>query len=77
MKQVWRAGSVVVVALSLAVGAGCEWSGPESDSINTSQGAGIDVNYSGVYDGLLSGGKAVSAWRSVFRRRARRLCTSA
>jgi hypothetical protein len=40
MKQVWRAGSVVVVALSLAVGAGCEWSGPESDSINTSQGAG-------------------------------------
>lgn len=60
MKQVWRAGSVVAVALSLAIGAGCEWSGPESDSINTSQGAGIDANYSGVYDGLLSGGKAVS-----------------
>lgn len=60
MKQVWRAGGVVAVALSLAVGAGCEWSGPESDSVNTSQGAGVDINYSGVYDGNLSGGKAVS-----------------
>lgn len=60
MKQIWRASGVAAIALSLAIGAGCEWSGPESDSVNTSQGAGIEANYSGTYDGLLSGGKAVS-----------------
>lgn len=42
------------------VGAGCEWSGGGgSGSFNTSQGAGINVNFSGVYDGRLSGGRAV------------------
>ena len=50
-----------VTALSM-IHLGCEWSGGGgSGSFNTSQGAGINVNFSGVYDGNLSGGKAVSS----------------
>jgi hypothetical protein len=50
-----------VTAISM-IHLGCEWSGGGgSGSFNTSQGAGINVNFSGVYDGNLSGGKAVSS----------------
>ena len=59
MKQICRAGGVAAVAVALAIGAGCEWNGPDSESVNTSQGAGINLNFSGTYDGLFSGGLAV------------------
>lgn len=39
---------------------GCEWSGGDSD-FNTSKGAGAEINISGIYQGTLSGGKAVSS----------------
>ena len=40
---------------------GCEWSGGGgAGSFNTSQGAGINVNFSGVYHGNYSDGKAVA-----------------
>jgi len=39
---------------------GCDWSsGGGSNSFNTSQGAGVNLNFSGVYRGELSGGKVV------------------
>jgi len=42
-----------VVALT-----GCDWSS-QGTSLNTSQGAGININYSGVYNGTFGGGLAV------------------
>ncbi|HMO51723.1 MAG TPA: hypothetical protein PKE26_10560 [Kiritimatiellia bacterium] len=55
------------VLASLAAGSlalfvtGCDWStGGTGSSFNTSQGAGISVNFSGFYRGELSGGRAVS-----------------
>jgi hypothetical protein len=50
----------VVLVAGAAVFWGCEWSGGNSD-YNTSRGAGADINISGVYSGLLAGGKAVSS----------------
>jgi len=48
------AGSVIL-ALT-----GCDWSsGGGTNSFNTSQGAGVSLNFSGVYRGELSGGKVV------------------
>lgn len=48
-------------AAGLMLSVGCEWSGGGgSDSFNSSQGAGVNVNYTGVYDGNLGGGRAVS-----------------
>ena len=39
---------------------GCDWSsGGGTNSFNTSQGAGVNINFSGVYRGELSGGKVV------------------
>ena len=50
-----------VMAAALALGVGCDWSGGSgSDSFNTSRGASVNLNFSGVYDGLLSGGRAVA-----------------
>lgn len=50
-------------ALALSVvlfQSGCEWSS-SGDSMNTSKGAGVNINFSGVYHGTGSGGKAVSS----------------
>jgi hypothetical protein len=53
------------MALLLGVGilvanSGCDWSsGGGTGSFNTSQGAGVNLNFSGVYRGELSGGKVV------------------
>ena len=61
MKKLISAAAVGAMALALISNTGCEWSGGgNSNSFNTSQGAGININFSGVYDGRLSGGEAVS-----------------
>jgi hypothetical protein len=54
------AKSIPAALLALAVTGlvGCDWSS-NSTSLNTSQGAGVNINFSGVYDGNLAGGKAV------------------
>lgn len=49
----------VMIALAVAGIAGCDWSS-NSTSLNTSKGAGVNINFSGVYDGNLAGGKVVS-----------------
>jgi len=49
--------AAAVTALLLA---GCDWTTGGDNDFNTSRGAGINVNFSGVYRGRLSGGKAVS-----------------
>lgn len=50
----------LVAGLVLLTNAGCDWSsGGGTNSFNTSQGAGVSLNFSGVYRGELSGGKAV------------------
>jgi len=46
---------LVMVAL-----AGCDWSAGGDSDFNTSRGAGVNVNISGVYHGNLPGGRAVS-----------------
>jgi hypothetical protein len=59
-KIVWT--SIVGLAAGILVlsTSGCDWSSSgSSGSFNTSQGAGINVNFSGFYRGELSGGKAV------------------
>lgn len=52
MKCMMLAASLVGVGLVL--GAGCDWSSG-GDSLNTSQGAGVNINFSGVYNGNISG----------------------
>lgn len=56
MKFAVLAGGLVATALYL--GTGCDWSS-QGTSLNTSQGAGININYSGVYNGTFGGGLAV------------------
>lgn len=56
MKCVALAGGLVAAALYLTTG--CDWSS-QGSSLNTSQGAGVNVNFSGVYNGTFGGGKAV------------------
>jgi len=52
------AGSVA--GLVLLTNAGCDWSsGGGTNAFNTSQGAGVSLNFSGVYRGELNGGRAV------------------
>ena len=53
--------SMAALVLGLAFTVGCDWSaGGTDDGFNTSQGAGVNINFSGVYDGALGGGRAVS-----------------
>ncbi len=61
MKKSVTALAVGLLGVAAVLHSGCEWSGGGgTDSFNTSQGAGINVNFSGVYKGTLAGGKAVS-----------------
>ncbi len=46
-----------VACVGALLGAGCDWSAGGS-SLNTSQGAGLNINFSGVYNGNI-GGRAV------------------
>lgn len=60
MKNVLSASAVAALALALMTNTGCEWTGGGgTDSFNTSKGAGININFTGVYDGNLGGGLAV------------------
>ena len=63
MKKLCVAALSCILAVSVVFVTGCEWSSGGGDggggSYNTSQGAGINVNFSGVYHGNYSGGKAV------------------
>ncbi|MCO6400975.1 MAG: hypothetical protein J5I99_07100 [Verrucomicrobia bacterium] len=52
MKPIRLAATVAGVGLML--GAGCDWSS-QGTSLNTSQGAGVTINFSGVYNGNISG----------------------
>lgn len=50
-----------LMAIALFINTGCEWTGGGgSTGLNSSQGAGINVNFSGVYNGHLGGGRAVA-----------------
>ena len=65
MKKILSLASVTALSLVLLGHTGCEWTGGGgTDSFNTSQGAGININFSGVYDGRLAGGKAVKSTTS-------------
>ncbi len=57
MNMKWICCGVLVAAVGLVAGSGCNWS--SGDSLNTSQGAGITINFSGVYKGNYDDGKAV------------------
>ncbi|MBU0679070.1 MAG: hypothetical protein KJ626_13250 [Verrucomicrobia bacterium] len=59
MKKSVLLGIGAVLASIAVFMVGCEWSTNTND-LNTSQGAGININFSGVYHGELGGGKAVS-----------------
>ncbi|MBP7829735.1 MAG: hypothetical protein KA248_07440 [Kiritimatiellae bacterium] len=59
MKKMWIWSAVAGLAAVSAILLGCEWS-TSTDSFNTSKGAGISINFSGVYYGNLSGGRAVA-----------------
>jgi hypothetical protein len=58
MTRILRLMSGVCAAAACGILIGCDWSS-NSTSLNTSQGAGVNINFSGVYDGNLAGGKAV------------------
>ncbi len=59
MKRSYLLVGIAGMAGVLMLVGGCEWSGGSNDSFNTSQGAGIQVNFSGVYSGNYPDGKAV------------------
>jgi hypothetical protein len=60
MKKVVSVIAASVVGTLLI--SGCEWGSSGSDgSFNTSQGAGVQLNFSGVYRGTMSGGKLVAS----------------
>ncbi len=59
MKSIVLAG--VVAAMGVALLTGCEWGGSGDNSFNTSQGAGMELNFSGVYKGTMSGGRLVAS----------------
>jgi hypothetical protein len=62
MKKSVTALAVGLFGVAALLNSGCEWTGGGgTEGFNTSQGAGINVNFSGVYDGAMGGGKAVSA----------------
>lgn len=62
MKRAVSISGITALAGLLMFSGGCEWSGGGgSGSFNTSQGAGISVNFSGVYRGNYDGGKAVQS----------------
>lgn len=50
--------SVGLLSAVTLVLVGCDWSS-SGTSLNTSQGAGVNINFSGVYDGNRAGGKVV------------------
>ncbi len=53
-------GAGLLASVVMLANTGCDWSsGGGTNSFNTSQGAGVNLNFSGVYRGELSGGKAV------------------
>lgn len=59
-KNVTASVAGFIAGMIILLNAGCDWSsGGGTDSFNTSQGAGVNINFSGVYRGELSGGKAV------------------
>lgn len=61
MNKAWRVSSGLMVLAATMMIVGCDWSsGGGSSGYNTSQGAGVNINFSGVYRGELSGGRAVS-----------------
>lgn len=52
---------VSAMAATAVLLTGCEWSsGGSSNGFNTSRGAGVNINWTGVYNGNLGGGKAVA-----------------
>lgn len=60
-KSLFLSVSAAIAGL-LVMTTGCEWSGGGgAGSYNSSQGAGITVNFSGVYHGNYEGGKAVQS----------------
>ena len=59
--RIVSASAASLLVLGLLLNTGCEWTGGGgTDSFNTSQGAGININFTGVYDGHLGGGLAVA-----------------
>lgn len=60
MKKWTRLLACAALTMALALVVSCDWSsGGSEDGFNTSEGAGVNVNVSGVYHGQLSGGRAV------------------
>lgn len=55
MKMKWMMLSATMIGVGLMLGTGCDWSSGGSSSLNTSQGAGININFSGVYNGNIDG----------------------
>ena len=54
MKSKLMMALAAMAGVSLLLGTGCDWSSGGS-SLNTSQGAGLNINFSGVYNGNISG----------------------
>ncbi len=55
MKMKWMLLGATIAGVGLWVGAGCDWSTGGGGSLNTSQGAGVNINFSGVYAGNING----------------------
>lgn len=58
MKMKLAAVVAACAAVGLYLNLGCDWSS-QGTSLNTSQGAGVNINFSGVYEGAIDG-KAVA-----------------
>lgn len=63
MNKRWMMAMAAVASVAVLVLAGCEggWTSGGDTGFNTSRGAGVSVNFGGVYKGVFGGGKAVES----------------
>lgn len=61
MNKRWMMAMAAVASVAVLILAGCEggWTSGGETGFNTSRGAGVSVNFGGVYKGVFGGGKAV------------------
>lgn len=58
MNRFARMSPAIIVALLIGMVSGCDWE-PDSTGFNTSQWAGIEINFSGTYVSRVSGGELI------------------
>lgn len=67
MKMKFAAVVAGCAAVAMYLNLGCDWSS-QGTSLNTSQGAGVNINFSGVYEGAIDGKAVAKTTRGTISR---------